>query len=68
MPWPQIYQGADKIAADYGVDGIPAAFLVDGDTGAILASGEELSGDVLAPTIAQHLRGQAPQSPAPDSR
>jgi thiol-disulfide isomerase/thioredoxin len=56
MPWPQIYQGTDKIAADYGVTGIPAAFLIDGDTGVILASGDDLRGDKLAKTIAAHLK------------
>jgi thiol-disulfide isomerase/thioredoxin len=56
LPWPQVYQGADKIAGDYGVSGIPAGFLVDGDTGAILASGDDLRGDKLAKTIAAHLK------------
>lgn len=43
MEWEQIYTGAEKIAASYGVSGIPDAVLVDGDSGEILARGHEIA-------------------------
>jgi thiol-disulfide isomerase/thioredoxin len=60
MTWPQVYRDAGQIAARFGVSGIPAAFLVDGRTGVILASGDELRGDALVPTIEKHLAGRKP--------
>ncbi|HVT14414.1 MAG TPA: TlpA disulfide reductase family protein [Fimbriimonadaceae bacterium] len=58
MPWPQIcdakYWDAE-IAKLYVVQSIPAAFLVDGDTGEVLASGNELRGDQLVPTLEKAL-------------
>jgi thiol-disulfide isomerase/thioredoxin len=56
MTWDQVYQDAQAIAGQYGVAAIPAAFLVDGDTGAILASGDELHGDALLPTVERQLK------------
>ncbi len=58
MPWQQIcdakYWDAE-IAKLYVVQSIPAAYLVDGDTGEILASGDELRGNSLVPTLEKAL-------------
>ncbi|HWA82944.1 MAG TPA: TlpA disulfide reductase family protein [Fimbriimonadaceae bacterium] len=58
MPWPQVcdakYWDAE-VAKLYVVQSIPAAFLVDGDTGEVLASGNELRGDQLVPTLEKAL-------------
>ena len=56
MTWPQVYEGAEKIAAAYGVTGIPAAFLVDGTTGEIIARGGDVLGHSLPRTIEQKLK------------
>lgn len=56
MPWPQIYENASTIAANFGVIGIPAAFLIDGDSGKIVARGDVLRGEELSRTIERHLR------------
>ncbi len=59
MDWPQVYEGAEQLANQFGVTGIPAAFLLDGRTGKIVASGSDLRGDALERTIQQHLSALA---------
>jgi peroxiredoxin len=58
MPWPQVYDGGfwkAAVAELYVIQAIPAAFLVDGDTGKIVASGNDLRGEKLAPTVEKAL-------------
>jgi thiol-disulfide isomerase/thioredoxin len=58
MPWQQIcdakYWDAE-VAKLYVVQSIPAAFLVDGDTGEVVASGNDLRGEALVPTLEKAL-------------
>lgn len=54
MPWNHIYDGKfwnAEIAQMFVIQAIPAAFLVDGDTGEIVASGNDLRGASLVPTL-----------------
>jgi thiol-disulfide isomerase/thioredoxin len=55
MTWTQIYEGKGwktHIGSDmYAINSIPTAFLVDGDTGEILATGNDLRGEKLEPTL-----------------
>ncbi len=58
MTWQQIYDGKfwnAEIAQKYVIQAIPAAFLVDGDTGEIVASGDQLRGESLVPTLEKAL-------------
>lgn len=58
MPWPQICDAKfwnAEVAQLYVVQAIPAAFLVDGDTGEVIASGNDLRGDKLVPTLEKAL-------------
>jgi thiol-disulfide isomerase/thioredoxin len=58
MPWQQVCDAKywqAEIAQLYVVQSIPAAFLVDGDTGEILASGNDLRGEALVPTLEKAL-------------
>jgi thiol-disulfide isomerase/thioredoxin len=58
MAWAQVYDGKywdARIARFYGIQSIPSAFLVDGDTGKVLASGNELRGESLSPSIEKAL-------------
>jgi peroxiredoxin len=54
MTWPQVYDGRGweaDVAQRYHVQSIPAPYLVDGDTGQVLATGDDVRGAQLAPTI-----------------
>ena len=58
MPWPQICDGKKwdaKLAQQYGVHSIPSSWLIDGSSGVIVASGNELRGAALRPTIVRSL-------------
>lgn len=58
MSWPEIYEGKvwnGDIVQLYDVTSTPTGFLIDGDTGEILATGIELRGDNLSPTIMKKL-------------
>jgi len=59
MLWPEIYDGKGwkaEIALLYFIQSIPSPFLVDGDTGEILATGGNLRGTYLIPTLEQALK------------
>lgn len=58
MPWQQVCDAKywqAEVAQLYVVQSIPAAFLVDGDTGEIVASGNDLRGESLVPTLEKAL-------------
>jgi thiol-disulfide isomerase/thioredoxin len=58
MDWKEIYDGKvwnAAIAQLYFISETPTALLIDGDKGTVLASGSDLRGDNLAPTIEKHI-------------
>lgn len=58
MTWPQIFADGARIAASYGVSAVPLPLLIDGDTGKMLATGNNLRGARLIPTIKRFLDGK----------
>lgn len=55
LTWTQVYEGADKIANQYGVRAIPTSFLIDGDSGEIVAAEGQLKGPYLQQTVGKLL-------------
>ncbi len=66
MTWPEIYDGKwihSAVAGLYCIHNIPTGVLVEGATGKILASGQDVIGSRLAPTVESALaRLRRPQT------